>query len=67
MTARCVEMEFSLYGEEGGDMVEGVATFKYLGQNLDQNGNDWTAVRQNIIHTRLVWGRLGTMLGREEA
>ena len=31
MEARCGEMEFSLYGEEGEERVENVATFQYLG------------------------------------
>ena len=44
MAARCGEMEFSLYGEEGGNMVEGVANFKYMGQTLDQTNDDWPAV-----------------------
>ena len=55
-------MEFSLEGEEGDDMLEGVAMFQYLGITLDQTDDDWTAVRRNILRARLVWGRLGTML-----
>ena len=31
-----VKMNFSLYGEEGSEMVEGVANFKYMGRTLDQ-------------------------------
>ena len=58
----CGEMEFSLYREEGGDTVEGVTTFKYLGQTLDQTDDDWTEVKRNIMSARLVWGRLGTLL-----
>ena len=54
MAARCGEMEFSLYGDEGGDMVEGVATFNYLYQTLDQIDNDWSVVRGNIMRARLV-------------
>ena len=41
MAARCGEMEFSLYGEEGDKMVEGVENFKYLGIFLDQRDDDW--------------------------
>ena len=44
MAAICNNMEFSLYGEEGGNMVEGVANFKYMGQTLDQTNDDWPAV-----------------------
>ena len=42
MAERCEEMEFSLYMREGYAMVEGVATFKYLGWSLDQTDNEWT-------------------------
>ena len=31
---RCVEMEFILYRREGKALLEGVETFKYLGQNI---------------------------------
>ena len=40
MAARCGDMEFSLYREKGGEMVEGVANFKYLGKDLYQISND---------------------------
>ena len=58
-------MEFSLYREEEGDMVEGVENFKYLGQTINQTDDDWPVVRQNILRTRLVWGRLGALMRRE--
>ena len=48
-------------------MEEGVEIFKYLGRTLDQTDDDWPAVRQNIMHARLVRGRLGTLLRREGA
>ena len=48
-------------------MVEGVATFRYLGRPLDQTDDDWPVVRRNIMHVRLVWGRLGTLLQQEGA
>ena len=62
MVERCGEMEFRLDGEEEYERVENVPTFRYLGQPLDQTDDDWTAVRQNIMCKRLVWGRLGTLL-----
>ena len=46
-------------------MVEGVEMFSYLGRNLYQTDDDWSKVRQNVIHARLVWGKLGTLLQRE--
>ena len=67
MAARCGNMEFIMYREEGYNMVEGVANFKYMGENLDQTDDNWPAVRQNIMCTRLVWGRLGKLLRREGA
>ena len=48
-------------------MVENVETFKYLGRTLYQTDYDWPAVKQNIMHSRLVWGRLGKILRREES
>ena len=62
MEARCVEMELSLDGEEGYEMVEGVATFRHLVKTPDQTDDDFTVVRRNIMCTRLVWWRLGTLL-----
>ena len=54
MSARCGEMEFSLYREDGDDMMEGVATFKYIGETLDQTDDDWTALRQKLCFASLV-------------
>ena len=51
-------------GKKGGDMVEGVANFKYLGQTLYQMANNWPAVSQNIMRARSVWERLGTLIRR---
>ena len=65
MTVRCSKLEFSMYKEEGGKMVEGVATLKYLGRTLDQTYDDWSVVRRNITRTRSVWGRLGKIMRRE--
>ena len=39
-------MEFNLDGKEGDERVENVPTFQYLGRPLDQNYDDWPAVRQ---------------------
>ena len=65
MAARCGEIELSLEGEEGDKMVEGVATFRYLGRTLEQTNYDWNAVRRNIMRTKLVWGGLGKLLRQE--
>ena len=61
MAERCGEIKFSMYGEEGNAMVEGVENFKYLGRPRDQTDGDWPAIRQNIMHTRTIWGRLGNL------
>ena len=47
-------MEFSLEGEEGDKIVEGVVMFKYPGRNLDQTDadDDWPEVRKKIMRTR---------------
>ena len=40
---------------------------RYLGRPLDQTDDNWPAVRRNIIRTRSVWGRLGTLILPEGA
>ena len=67
MAARCGKMEFSLEREEGDNMMEGVATFRYLGRTLDQTDDDWTEVRRNIVRARFFWWGLGTLLQWEGA
>ena len=62
MVVRFGGMDLSLEGGEGDEGVEDVAKFWYLGRPLYQMGDDWTALQQNIMHTRSVWGRLGTLL-----
>ena len=47
-------MEFSLYVREGSALVEGVTTFKYLGQPLDQTDDNWPAMRRKIKRARTV-------------
>ena len=46
-------------------MVEGVEMFSYPGITLEKTDDDWPSVRRNIMHTRLVLGRLGTLLRRK--
>ena len=67
IAARCGEMEFSLYGEEGDERLDNVPTLRYLGRPLYQTDDDWLAVRWNIMCARLVYGRLGTLIQREGA
>ena len=62
MAAMCGEMEFNLDGEEGDERVGNVPIFQYLGRPLDQTDDEWPALRKNIIHARLVWGKLWTLL-----
>ena len=49
IAARCVEMVFSMQGEEGDDMGEVVVMFNYLVINPDQTEDDCPAVRRNIM------------------
>ena len=58
-------MGFNLDGEELDNRVDNVPTFQCHGRNLDQTGDDWPAVRQNIMRSRSVWGSLGTLLRQE--
>ena len=62
MAARCEEVKFIIDWEEGYKRVENVTTLCYLERLIDQTYDDWSAVRRNIIFTRSVWGRLGTLL-----
>ena len=43
-------------------MVEGVANFNYRGRPLYQTDDDCPEIELNIMHTRMVWGRLGKLL-----
>ena len=45
--------------------MENVPTFIYLGRPIDQTDDGFPDVRRNIMHARLVWGRLGTLIRRE--
>ena len=65
MAARCVEMEFSLEGGDEEERVDNVTTLQYMGRPLDQMDDNFPAVRRNIMRTRSVLGRLGTLLRRE--
>ena len=67
MEARCGEMEFNLYGEEGDEIVDNVPTFRYLGRPLYQTDYYCPAVQRNIMRARPVWGRLGGLIRREGA
>ena len=67
MADMCRYMTFSLYGGQGGAMVEEVETFKYMGRTLDQKGDDWPKIRQNIKRVGTVWGKLGKILRWEVA
>ena len=40
MAERCGEMEFSLYGRDGGALAERVSNFNYLGSPLDKTYDD---------------------------
>ena len=54
MAARCDEIRFSLYGEEGYGLVDGVANFKYLGRPLDQTDYAWSEVLKKIMRAMSV-------------
>ena len=65
MEGRCGEMEFNQDGEERGERVGNVPTFRYLGQPLDQTDDDWPYVQRSIMRARLVLGWLRTLIWRE--
>ena len=62
MSARCDEIGFSLEGEEGDEMVEGVTTFRYLVITIYQTYDCWLAVRSNIMRAKLLYERPGKLL-----
>ena len=64
MAEKCMDMESSLYGREGGDLVEGVATFKYMGRPLDQTDDGCPEVIRNINQAHKVWKKLEELLRR---
>ena len=56
------EANFSLTGEDGAEFFKGVDYFKYLGQVLHREDDEWPEVLGNIRRERQVWGRLGKLL-----
>ena len=62
LAQRYGDMEFSLFGREGYELVEGVTQFKYLGRPLDQYDNDWPEILRNTSRARKVWGQLGNIM-----
>ena len=60
--SRCLEMELSFTREDGEDIIEGVALFKYLGRPLEQSDDDWSEVTGKTRKEHQVWGRLGVIL-----
>ena len=55
MAESCRDREFVLYRREGGALLEGLANFKYLWQNLDQTDNEFLAIRNIFKRARRVW------------
>ena len=51
-----------VWGGKGDKRADNVTIFRYLGRHLDQTDDDCSAVRHNIMRTRFVWRRLGTLL-----
>ena len=57
------EREFHAYGKP----MEAVSEFQSLGRLLTATDDDWPAVAGNIRKSRVSWGRLARVLGREGA
>ena len=62
-TRENAERVFHAYGKR----VEAVSEFRYLGRLLTATDDDWPAVAGNIRKSRVSWGRLARVLGREGA
>ena len=56
-------MDFSLYGIEVDELVEGVTQFKYLGIPLDQSDNDCPDILRYIRRAHKVWVGLVSYCG----
>ena len=65
ISKNCRDATFSLTRNNGVERVEGVDSFKYLGQLLHQLDNDWKTVLNSIWKVKQVWGHLGKLLWRE--
>ena len=48
--SRCAEATFSLTGEDGAEIIEGIEIFKYLGQLLDRSEDGLPASLRNTIN-----------------
>ena len=62
-TRENAERAFHAYGKP----MELVSEFRYLGRILTATDDDWPAVADNIRKSRVSWGRLARVLGREGA
>jgi hypothetical protein len=49
----------------GGEGIENVDAFKYLGRILSKNDSDCAAVENNLQKARMKWGRISRLLTRE--
>jgi hypothetical protein len=50
-----------------GTPIENVKSFKYLGRTLDENDDDWPALKQNLNKAHAKWTRIRRVLSREKA
>ena len=57
------ERAFHAYRKKMQSMTE----FRYLGRVLTNKDEDWPAVARNLRKSRVTWGRLARILGREGA
>ena len=49
IASQCIEVIFSLTGEEGAEFIKGVDLFKYLGRPLDRSDDNWLAFLRKTI------------------
>ena len=49
IASQCIEVIFSLTGEEGAEFIKGVDIFKYLGRPLDRSYDNWLAFLRKTI------------------
>ena len=67
IASKCVGATFSLTGDDGAELFEGVEYFNYFWRVLHQTEEEWTAVLWIIGREKQVLGRSGKLLRREGA
>jgi hypothetical protein len=58
-----LDVDFQIDGES----IENVATFKYLGRIIAEDGTEWATVWHNLSRGKKAWAKLNRVIAREGA